>query len=143
LPVRYGTRADDDDAVAQVLAERRPQLADALERTRGAVELAVRVVQAAARAAAPEPPASGADYLRSKARHDAAADDIHSPLASLARASRQHPGRAPGELVRAAYLVDRDAVSSFVDRVAELQKAKPELRLLCTGPWPPYSFTSA
>jgi hypothetical protein len=43
-------------------------------------------------------------------------------------------------VLRAAYLIDRDAQRTFADRVADLQAANPELRLLCTGPWPPYSF---
>jgi hypothetical protein len=27
--------------------------------------------------------------------------------------------------------------------VADDQRHNPELRLLCTGPWPPYSFAAA
>ena len=37
-------------------------------------------------------------------------------------------------------LVDRERVQSFARRVAELQASNQALRLLCTGPWPPYSF---
>jgi hypothetical protein len=44
------------------------------------------------------------------------------------------------ELLRAAYLVDRDAVGGFTARVDALQREHPELAVLCTGPWPPYSF---
>jgi hypothetical protein len=47
----------------------------------------------------------------------------------------------PGELLRAAYLVDREAVASFSARVQEIQDGNPHLRITCTGPWPPYSFT--
>jgi hypothetical protein len=46
----------------------------------------------------------------------------------------------PQELFRAAYLVERDAVESFAAAVARLQKANIGLSILCTGPWPPYSF---
>ena len=47
----------------------------------------------------------------------------------------------PGpELLRAAYLVDREAVEGFVGLVRRLQAAHEDLRILCTGPWPPYSF---
>jgi hypothetical protein len=28
----------------------------------------------------------------------------------------------------------------FVDAVAKFQARHPELTVLCTGPWPPYSF---
>jgi hypothetical protein len=44
------------------------------------------------------------------------------------------------ELLRAAYLVDRVAVEAFVDVVRRLQETHSELDVLCTGPWPPYSF---
>jgi gas vesicle protein GvpL/GvpF len=143
LPVRYGSRVEDDAAVARVLSERQGQLAEALERVRGAVEVAVRVLQTDEPSGTSErPPESGADYLRSKARHAKVATDVHEALGGLARASTEQPGRAGSEVLRAAYLVDRGSVGSFVERVAELQTAKPQLRLLCTGPWPPYSFTS-
>ena len=48
--------------------------------------------------------------------------------------------RPAPELLRAAYLVEREAVEPFVARVRELQREHPALSLLCTGPWPPYSF---
>jgi hypothetical protein len=142
LPVRYGTRVEDEAAVARVLGERRGELAEALERVRGSVELSVRVLEPEA-AKEPETPATGADYLRTRMRHAEVANDVHAALEPFARVGKRNAGRAAGELLRAAYLVDRDAVERFVERVAELQRSKPQLRLLCTGPWPPYSFTSA
>jgi hypothetical protein len=45
------------------------------------------------------------------------------------------------ELLRAAYLVDRGAVEEFVAAVRRLQHRHPELAVVCTGPWPPFSFT--
>jgi hypothetical protein len=127
LPVRYGTRVDDDAAVARVLEERRGDLLAALDRVRGAVELSVRVRMATAEAPDPAALIRGAD--------------VHEPLARLARDSDRRLPRLQGEVLRAAYLVERDGVQAFVAEVARLQDARPELRLLCTGPWPPYSFT--
>jgi hypothetical protein len=66
---------------------------------------------------------------------------LHEPLEQSARAARLRTSRAPNELVRAAYLVDRDSVERFVSLVGRLQEDSPELRILCTGPWPVYSFT--
>jgi len=145
LPVRYGTRLEDEAAVAHAVGERRDELAAALDRVRGAVELSVRVVPARE---APRPPdhgetRSGADYLRVRALAEAgrseAAHALQEPLAALARASTEGRPRPP-ELFRAAYLVERGAVDSFVAVVARLQGANPALAILCTGPWPPYSF---
>jgi hypothetical protein len=44
------------------------------------------------------------------------------------------------ELLRAAYLVDRREVPRFRATVERLQSAHPDAAILCTGPWPPYSF---
>jgi hypothetical protein len=143
LPVRFGTRLDDDAAAARSVAERHAELERALERVKGAVELSVRAVLAEpGEEHAPEA-ASGADYLRLKRRasaaHDTVATAIHAPLAALARANVERTPRPP-EALRAAYLVDRGAVGTFARHVARLDERHPELRLLCTGPWPPYSF---
>jgi hypothetical protein len=53
---------------------------------------------------------------------------VQEPLRPLARDTAERPGRV-------AYLVDRDIVDAFRARVAELGGA-------CTGPWPPYSFST-
>ena len=123
LPVRYGTRVEDERAAERVLFERHAELVGALERVRGAVELSVRVFSEEAR-----------NDLEVRA-------SIHGPLAMLARGSVAHSGRDAREVMREAYLVDRGDVESFVSRVVELEASNPRLRLLCTGPWPPYSFT--
>lgn len=145
LPVRYGTRVEDEAAAARAVSERYEEFVVALERVRGAVELSVRVLAAEERVAAADPePGSGADYLRAKARsavgRERALSTLHEPLSLLARESRLSSARSPAELLRGAYLVDRTAVDRFVRLVARLQAGSPSLRLLCTGPWPPYGF---
>jgi hypothetical protein len=146
LPVRYGTRFDDEETAARAVQRRHAELTAALNRVRGAVELSVRVVNA-------EEPAhewTGSDptaYLRARASSMAlqasALRTLHEPLSALARATMQRPPRAPSELLRGAYLVDRDDVMRFAALVGRLQDESPTLRLLCTGPWPPYSFAEA
>jgi hypothetical protein len=134
LPVRFGTLVADERAAERALTERRDELAAALDRVRGAVEIALRVQSR-------EPdhaPASGCDYLRERTRRAEAARELHEPLAAIARDSTVLRGR---ELLRAAYLVDRAAVDEFVAAVRRLQDERPRLALLCTGPWPPYSFS--
>jgi Gas vesicle synthesis protein GvpL/GvpF len=145
LPVRYGTRLDDEAAVARAMEGRSRELAAALDRVRGAVELSVRVVAAGG---TPDPPGpletlSGAEYLRLRAETEGSRDDaaraLHEPLAALARESA-HARPRPPELFRAAYLVEREGVDSFVSEVGRLQGGSLGLAILCTGPWPPYSF---
>jgi Gas vesicle synthesis protein GvpL/GvpF len=146
LPVRFGTRVADDAAAARTLNAQRVEFERALERVRGAVELSVRgvFVEPGARAA-PDP--SGTDYLRLKRQAEAAqaavARGVHEPLAALARAHALRSPRSPAEALRAAYLVERRDVRRFTRLVARLDDRHQELRLLCTGPWPPYSFAGS
>jgi hypothetical protein len=116
LPMRFGSTSGD---VAAMLVERHDELLAALERVRGAVEVGVR--------AGDHTPRDGTDYLMRRL----AVERLHEPLAALARASvrRTRPPHV------GAYLVDTGAVHTFTARVREL-----DARLVCTGPWPPYSF---
>ena len=159
IPVRYGTRLADEAAIVRAVEDRRDELAAALAGVRGAVELSLRVVSRGApedrgegHAAAPTATADddspddrvGARYLRARARasadRDAVAESVERPLAALARASVKSRPRTAVELLRSAYLVERKRVELFTRAVARLQRESPELQLLCTGPWPPYSF---
>jgi hypothetical protein len=131
LPFRYGTRVPDEAAAVSAVDARRHELVAALDRVRGAVELSVRVL-------GEDRPAEAGEYLRRRADVDA----VHAALGKLARASERRATGMPAELLRAAYLVDRDTVARFSAAVADLQAAHPELSLLCTGPWAPYTFTT-
>ena len=145
LPARYGTRLEDEAAVARAVDDRRDELAAALDRVRGAVELSVRVAAAGTSPGqvATAQAASGAEYLRVRARaeasHERTASAVHEPLSALSRTSVVGRPRPP-ELFRAAYLVERDAVEPFTAAVARLQDVSAGFSILCTGPWPPYSF---
>lgn len=153
LPVRYGTRFPDEVAAARVLEERREQFGEALERVRGAVELAVRVIaqregpapgDVGARDAVDTDVGAGTAYLRARQRETAAASEVagavHEPLSAIARDHVMGAATLPGELMRVAYLVPTGAVPSFTEAVARLQQEHPALLITCTGPWPAYSF---
>jgi Gas vesicle synthesis protein GvpL/GvpF len=101
LPFRYGTRCTDADAAARAVAERGEELAAALERIRGAVELSLRVVVTDASGEAPK---SARDYVAAKARDAAIAraivESVHEPLSARGRASRQKPSGNGAEPLR-------------------------------------------
>jgi hypothetical protein len=61
---------------------------------------------------------------------------LHEPLARLAHEAtlRQHGGE-----LSAAYLVAREDAAAFQQAVARLERP-PDVMVVCTGPWPPYSF---
>ncbi len=150
LPMRFGTRLPDEAALDEVLAARQQEFLAALDRVRGRVEVGVRAMQP--QLGGTEPPAlpvvpvamSGREYLEAKLRngrrtdHEAAA--LHEPLARLAVAVSRRAAQAPDELLRASYLVETANLARFRGTVERLQRAHEEVAILCTGPWPPYSF---
>jgi hypothetical protein len=68
------------------------------------------------------------------------AAEIVAPLGALARDRKLKVLPRPSIPLMAAYLVDRDRTEEFVARAAELDEDFEDGQLLCTGPWPPYSF---
>lgn len=152
LPMRFGTRLPDDDALEGVLAARQQEFLAALERVRGRVEVGVRAMQPLGTeepAATPVLPVamSGREYLEAKlsngrrTEHEVAA--LHEPLARLAVAVSRRAALAPDELLRASYLVETANLARFRGTVERLQRAHDEVAILCTGPWPPYSFVAS
>jgi hypothetical protein len=154
LPMRFGSRLPDEAALRRALAGRHDDLLSVLDGVRGRVELAVRALSADGTSGAdlPVPAVSGVvnghdrgrEYVRTKLelrnRAEAAGAALHAPLAALAAAESRRPGRGPAELLRASYLVERPLVAKFRALVQRLQREHREAAMLCTGPWPPYSF---
>lgn len=150
LPMRFNSTQPDDAALEAALAARHDALAIALDHVRGRVELGVRAVALSGNgvpAPAPPPPATGRDWLlgrlENNRRDERLAAAVHDPLAALAVAARRRPPAAPGEVLRAAYLVDRGSLARFGGAVERLQRTLGGVAILCTGPWPPYSFVEA
>jgi Gas vesicle synthesis protein GvpL/GvpF len=142
LPARFGIGFDDDDALVRTVREHGDDLRASLERVRGCAEFGLRVL-------APERDtqreARGADYLRARLSElkdrERLAHDVHEPLAALAREAR-HAAPTGSMVLSAAYLVPDTAIEDFLGRVRRLESSHPALALVCTGPWPPYSFAA-
>jgi hypothetical protein len=144
LPARFGSALADDTAVRELLTSRCEQLVTSIDGVRGAVELAVRALSVQPIACTPPSgPDKGAAYLRERLalrrRVRRVASDL-APLDDLSRMSRRRAGAAPAVLVCGDYLVDRDNVGEFAQAVARLDERLGDVELVCTGPWPPYSF---
>jgi hypothetical protein len=149
LPMRFGSILGDDAAVTRLLVTRQQELTEALRRVGGAVELGVRVAwpaqettgDEAARAA----PGPGAAYLLERWRSDrrvrSLAEQLDRSLVELSRARVQRLPRSPDAPLRAAYLVEEEHVDTFRGRIATLGRDVADAHIVCTGPWPPYSFT--
>jgi gas vesicle protein GvpL/GvpF len=140
LPARFASILDDDAAVLEMLQARREQLTAVLAHTRGAVELALRAMWEQP----PEPESqSGAEYMQARLQLRQRGREVAAeltPLDELSRSSRcQLPAR-PQEPLRCAYLVDRERVDDFIASVQQLDHRLSDVQILCTGPWPAYSF---
>ena len=155
LPMRFNTTQPDDGTLRSALLARHEELQAALERVRGRVELGVRAIgdrpatessapaaavssAADSPAAASDSPTRGRQWLADRIEADRLAASVYEPLDALAIASLRRAPSGEGEVLRAAYLVDRAALPRFRAAVEQLQR--PDVSVLCTGPWPPYSF---
>ena len=125
LPAQFGRPFDDEEELAAAIRTKARELERGLERVRGCVEFGLRV------AAPGDPPAarSGTEYMRTRLLQEQALAGLHEPLSRLSRAAR-----------RGAYLVSTENVEAFKEAVRRVQGENPELTIVCTGPWPPYSF---
>lgn len=156
LPMRFGAMLADEAAVVSALSSRYDEFAAGLNCVRGHVELALRILSdddvPLTRDQRPTPVSgSGRDYMlaqieeqrKFKERSEGAkalAEDVHASLALLSAESVRRTLVTPRLLLTAAYLVKREQVEAFRQEAAMLSSANPGVRLLCTGPWPPYNF---
>jgi hypothetical protein len=156
LPVRFGQWLADPATLSETVEEQRAELERALARVEGAGELGVRISEpgilggATSRGDKP-PPTTGREYLeriREKVRvrddHEqrgrAVASELEATLEGVIRAQRVDVLPPERGLVSLSHLVSREREQEYSDRIARFRERHPELEMLCTGPWPPYSF---
>jgi gas vesicle protein GvpL/GvpF len=147
LPARFGSLLADGGATEQMLRDRSVALTQTLDRIRGRAELSVRAMWTAAHGGSEPPPAdaaTGAAYMRARVEPERRARDVRrrisAALEPLAQATRYRRLLEPLTPVTAAFLVDRATIAEFVRRAEQLDRELVEADLICTGPWPAYSF---
>jgi hypothetical protein len=158
LPVRFGSRHEDEPDLHRRLEEQLPQLRELLRRVGGHVEFVVRPS-----AAVPTSPAGRAPVLRSDegapdagagraylerrlAEERAVAEELATSRARLHDATEELAGAAAAvhELTRhhgpeRCFLVARPGAASFGARARQLVGGG---RYVVGGPWPPFTFAS-
>ncbi|MFI9645254.1 GvpL/GvpF family gas vesicle protein [Streptomyces sp. NPDC052040] len=164
LPMRFGSVAADDEAVAGVLTERVDHYLERLDALGGKIEYNVKAshdqdavlhrvmaenpdIRALAEANRAAGGGSHEDRLRLgemvagavQGREGQDASAVRDSLEPLAEAVSVGPD-STGWLANVSFLVDRDASASFLDAVEEVRKAHPHLDVRVNGPLPPYSF---
>ena len=139
LPVQFTAFADEGE-LADAVVPKVETLERALRRVRGCAEFGLRVAQAAVEL--PEA-SSGAEYMRARLAEEQRRQQVtalvHEPLTRLSRATARVRSSSAGVL-ESAYLVPVETVAAFRDTLGRLQVEHPELTIVCTGPWPAYSF---
>ena len=141
LPARFGRPLAGEEELSAAVGASAPELERGLRRVRGCVELGLRVVAAPAN---PVPKGeSGTEYMQARLaeerRRRRLLDELDAPLARLSEATAPAGSSGGGAFVT-SYLVAAENVPAFRKAVDALQEAHRELTIVCTGPWPPYSF---
>jgi hypothetical protein len=142
LPMRFGSVMQDERELRALLRARRDEFARSLARVRGRVELGARALW---REPALDALSGGGAFMRARLdRYRAArrvADEIHPLLAELAADSVCRVAPTDDAAFAGAYLVERTRVGGLKQRSARLRGELTNVDLVCTGPWPPYSFS--
>jgi hypothetical protein len=154
LPIRFGSVAPDEDAVARLFAPRATELAGRLVQVRGHDQMTLRVF---GRRGAPAPRARvhrgtakprlglGTRYLARRQRLHAGPrapelDPIRPLLDGLVTDERVQRHATPPLLASVYHLVPRARRAQYRTRVTLAARRLAPLRLTVSGPWPPYAF---
>jgi hypothetical protein len=158
LPVRFGTVFHSASSITSVLAERYERLAADLCRLGDKAELSLTALWARdeGREGRDEGcgvrnAGSGGRYLRARAaelqleealeeRAHSFAEKLDEVLGELSLERRVSLVPTPRVAIRTSYLIEPAKAAAFRMAFDALRREQTELRMLLTGPWPPYSF---
>lgn len=166
LPMRFGSILPDERHLLAALDRHYAQLVSHLNHIAGRVELGLRVLcQETPSTEDTGRPGSTVDegvpstqrgtaYLLRRMEEERRSRSLQDTGLALTRAIRRSLEplavdwlqekcptlSAAGLLLSAAILVDAEDANALCATAHALADAQPEMRLLITGPWPPYSF---
>jgi hypothetical protein len=159
LPVRFGTCFRSQESARAAIAQHEDALVAALERVRDRVEMGVRLVALAddpAFAQAALTPTdrvciSGKQYMLAKLAEQRQRDRAQEQRVRLAQEVLEpltarwphivQKSEQGASLQSFAYLVPKREVAQFRTQLQNASLDHPQIRFLCTGPWPPHNFT--
>jgi hypothetical protein len=154
LPARFGTCFDDPEELTMILRARQRTFISSLRLVRGRVQMTARLVEASALPGPPgerdtvsarSEPISGAQYLHARAAEAARAREVagFAPLRSAVRRwVRDERVEKRGRLATVYHLVPRASAPAY-RRALERAADAAGVRVIVSGPWPPYAFTTA
>ncbi len=152
----FGSLVRDAAELRAALDEAADAHAAALERVRGREQMTLRILDAAGADAGPPAAAGtipaadgpGARYLAERARESGASGvpglrPLLDRLAGVVRAEAIERHRVPPLRASVFHLIDRGTSAGYLDAVRAAAADIPEVRVVPSGPWPPYAFTAA
>lgn len=157
LPFRFGMLATEQQ-LQRFITTNKLALTKKLEHVRGCVEMDLKVMWniKPENVAPPEKTdGPGTEFLKQKRRELLGGEQRLAQVAELSDFLREPLGASfikdehitlrPSEtivLAAVAHLIESGAIERYRTNVSELLKNRPDLRLLLSGPWPPYSFAN-
>jgi hypothetical protein len=160
VPLRFGQWLADAGAVCSSIGKNAPHWLDLLHRFAGHAEYGVRIARTGladapqtARDVHPGHEHTGREYMTLLARRHAAtagwkadaariaADLLATAGAAVSDSRIELPGGAD-EMVSLALLIPAARAAEYHESLGGFRSQRRELRFLCTGPWPPYSFVA-
>ena len=156
VPLRFGQWLEDRNRFEHAIAENAVRYRELLESFAGCLEFGLRLIDPNAAEEAQEvrtSPRTGREYMqalqesgkladRKQAQAEQVAARIREQLRDVVRDERIDTPRTKHAVVTMSHLVAREYFDEYRERARRLRTAFPELRLLLSGPWPPYSFAA-
>ncbi len=157
VPLRFGQWLEDEAALRSALEAKADLYREKLHEFAGCLEFGLRFLDPARNAEArdvhPSAATSGTAYMQALAagreaeqQQRALAGQVHERvqqvLGHLVRAGQEEDLKTPQAVLTLSHLVARVHFDEYRARARDLRAEFPALRLLVSGPWPPYSFAA-
>ncbi|HEU4869462.1 MAG TPA: GvpL/GvpF family gas vesicle protein [Pyrinomonadaceae bacterium] len=154
LPFRFGTLVTEQQLRSYISA-RKPALQTRFAHVRGCVEMSVKIIREVSKdnEAPRDEITSGTSFLKEKRRKLFGSEQkateateisvwLHEQIDGMVRDEQVTLRPSEKLVLAAAYLVARDKIPQYKEKLASARKNRPELHFLFSGPWPPYSFAN-
>jgi hypothetical protein len=156
VPIRFGQWVDNTAALELQLQQNADRYRKLLKLFEGTLEFGLRVLDPSRSAAQHVSPATATtgraymnalrDQLRNAELDEPAIAELRTRLQTeftgLTRAERFEPLRTTHGMLSVAHLVEHAAFDVYRERVQQVRDHLPHLRILASGPWPPYTFAA-
>lgn len=157
VPLRFGQWLGDAPGLIAAISEQSAQYGDRLRRFAGCLEFGLRVIDPTAVEEAQEVRSStvtsGRAYMQAlressklsdqkKEFADSVGARVRELMQDVVREERVEAASTRHAVLTLAHLVSRDRFDEYRERARQIRSIFPALRLLLSGPWPPYSFAA-